>query len=383
MDPANVHIALFSPFAAGSWDNSSPNTFTATNNNDDFCDTTTIHSSLNAGTSVVVLTTPAVGGAGNITVESAIQPSIMSNGGGPTLTLTAENNITVNSGAPMSPAQGSFSVVLNAKGSVILNDSITTGGGNFTVSTDTDQNGSGTFTVAAGKTVTTNNGSVSITTRDIDLQGSINAGTGDVTIVTVGAQTIGLGATAGSLTISGAELQRVTCRNLTIGNASTPSIDVDGITAANSANISGTVTLNSNLTGVGNGIVNFVNTTSSFGALTVVSWDLIRVNVPISITNGDASFTTTTGRAQGIIFTPTTNAITNTKAGGNITLVSNGALTGIGDLTASNGTISIRAPSNILSAAIVYCGTGPTGRIITHFFSERAMRDTISTANRL
>ena len=58
---------------------------------------------------------------------------------------------------------------------------------------------------------------------------------------------IGLGATAGNYTLSGAELQNITATGLILGDATNGSITVNGITAANSNNVSGTVTLNATL----------------------------------------------------------------------------------------------------------------------------------------
>ena len=147
------------------------------------------------------------------------------------------------------------------------------------VDADSNDDGVGSFVVAAAKTLITTNNTLILTANDISLAGSINAGTSATTLLVSDAGTIGLGATAGNYTLSSAELQNITSTGLTIGDETNSNITVDGITAANSNNVSGTVTLNATLD---NASVIFATTASTFNALTANADDGIAINVALT-----------------------------------------------------------------------------------------------------
>ena len=56
-----------------------------------------------------------------------------------------------------------------------------------------------------------------ITANDIDLSGTLNSGTASIKLLVSDDGAIGLGDTAGNLSITGAELQNITAKGLTIG----------------------------------------------------------------------------------------------------------------------------------------------------------------------
>jgi hypothetical protein len=172
---------------------------------------------------------------------------------------------------------------LTALAGVTLNVDVTTQGAT-TINTDSDANGVGDFTVAATKTLSTSNNSLSITANDITLSGNISTGSAALTLLVSDAGTIGLGATTGNYTLSGAELQRITATGLTLGDNTNGSITVDGISAGNSANISGTVSLVATLD---NASISFTTAASSFNALSASADDGIAINVNLTTLVGN------------------------------------------------------------------------------------------------
>ena len=83
---------------------------------------------------------------------------------------------------------------------------------------------------------------LSITADDVDLSGSINAGTGDVSLLPSNSTTVGLGAGAGDFSLTDTELDNITTSGtLTIGNSNTTAMTINGWTAA--AGVSGPVVL--------------------------------------------------------------------------------------------------------------------------------------------
>jgi hypothetical protein len=104
------------------------------------------------------------------------------------------------------------------------------------INADYESAGDGTLTVVSTKTVTSNNGAVTITAWDVDLAGSLTAGSGGVSVH--GAQvnqTFGLGGSSQNMHITDAELGRMTtAAGLTVGTSASGSIVADGITDGSS-----------------------------------------------------------------------------------------------------------------------------------------------------
>lgn len=255
LDPTNIWIAVdqASATAAGmsGTDNSAdiiaPSIFATGSVNDSFLGTSTLTTALQSS-SVTVSTTNASGsGAGNITLVDSLTG--LSNMGANTLTLTADNNININaeiSGSTVAPA-----IVMNAGGILSINGNITvdnsvslsagtinigntanstiniTGGG-FTAVSQTGFNlGTGSFTgsvsatsvvsiynqvsgginIGSNGTLNSNNASLNFTEMKGGalLSGSINAGTGTITMVSDSTGTVSQ--TTGTITAAGLKLQ--------------------------------------------------------------------------------------------------------------------------------------------------------------------------------
>lgn len=113
------------------------------------------------------------------------------------------------------------------------------------INADYDGTGDGTLTVAAGKVINTNEGTLTVTAWDLDLQGTLQPGTETLVIhpaEVATSQTIGLGDTARDMHITDAELGRMSGISLTIGSSEAGSITVDNVSDENSGNV-GTITL--------------------------------------------------------------------------------------------------------------------------------------------
>lgn len=179
---------------------------------------------------------------------------------------------------------GMGSLNLLAQNGVQLDSSLALAGP-LTIDSDTDDNGSGTFTLAAGQSVTTAVSPLSITSADIDLQGTLNSGAGETALfVSAPGRTMGIGNGAGAWSLSGAELERITAAGLSIGGTTNGNLTVDGVTAAQSANIAGSVTLRA--TGSGRSIA-FSGGASTFRSLTAEADNGISVSTNITTTIGD------------------------------------------------------------------------------------------------
>jgi len=199
------------------------------------------------------------------------------------------DTITFLSGVTVSAAGGSLtlgqsvalgSITLNARDGIALNGDFTSNG-TTTIDADTGVTfGTGTFAVASGATLNTNNNTLSINALDIDLQGAINAGSSDISITVSNNGVISLGNATGGLTLSGSEIQNISAANLFVGTTSNGNVSVDGVSAANSDNI-GTVIVNSG------GDISFNNNDSVFNALTLNANNDINVNTNLETDTGN------------------------------------------------------------------------------------------------
>ena len=173
LDPRNVTIQDATT-AGGTFDGLDPNTFTPSAD-DAIVDRDVVQNSLNGGTSVTITTGADGTQEGNITVTDTITKSA---GADATLTFNAANDIIVN--AAISSSVGALTVALNATGSVDVNASVVTNGGQF-ASTGVDfDNTGGAITTGGGAVSLTHDGSVVV-------REPIDADTGNVTISTGGA----------------------------------------------------------------------------------------------------------------------------------------------------------------------------------------------------
>ncbi|MCC9603439.1 hypothetical protein LOC67_23060 [Stieleria sp. JC731] len=205
-------------------------------------------------------------GVDRITFAAGIQISSAGN-----LTLDADGDKMIGSGT----------LTLNAADGITINDDLTTSGAiSFNADTDAGDQ-TGTLTVVASATVDSTNNSVQITADDIALLGNLTVGTGSLTIVDSDGDGIGLGdAVTAGINLSGADLQGLAATNLTLSTSG--NIEVDNVTAANSANITGVIQLNS-------GSTTTFSSTSVFNSISVNSDNGVIVQGNLTADTGSVS----------------------------------------------------------------------------------------------
>ena len=277
------------------------------------------------------------------------------------VTFTAGGDITMSTTSGDIEGGGAFT--LTSTGDISLSENLTTAGATV-ITADSDASGAGDFSIDASTTLSTGNNSLALTANDVTVSGSINSGTGSTTIAVSDSGTIGLGGTSGNMTITGAELGRITAGTLNIGDSSTGNITVDGISAANSNN-----TTTVSLTTASASSVSFSNNASTFQALDVSSGNGINqsVNLTTSSTatldadsnddgSGDFSNTAGTVSTGGSALSITGNDFglsgsINTGTGTTTILISDGGSIGLGS-TAGNMTITGTELGNITAGTL-------------------------------
>jgi hypothetical protein len=204
----------------------------------------------------------------------------------------------------------------------------TLGSISFQNSTSTFANGliattDGNITVDNGVTLATTNSTLSLGGLDLNLNatGMLNSGTGATNIRAVSG-TFGLGLTSGTMTLNPSKLSRIFAGNLTITNSNSGLILVDGVSANDFVNISGTITLDA-VTG-GNGNISFQNNPSTFTNLIGNATAAITVDVPVTTSVGNLALNSdVTGNAGPL------NLNADLTSAGSITLTAPGTAAGI------------------------------------------------------
>jgi filamentous hemagglutinin family protein len=195
-------------------------------------------------------------------------------------TLTAEAGaITLTAATVGISAAGA--ITLNATNGITINDDFTSAG-TTTFDADTDNNGTGSFTLASGEALSTGNNALSITAASLTLSGTTSSGTAGTTLlVSKSGNTIGLGNASGDFTLSGSDLGQITAGSLTIGDGSNGNIVVEGVSSTESDQF-GSLTLNATASGSS---VTFQTTASTFQGLTVNAENGITISSNLT-TNG-------------------------------------------------------------------------------------------------
>jgi filamentous hemagglutinin family protein len=257
----------------------------------------------------------------------------------------------------------------------------------LTFTADANGSGNGAFIMLTGVSLTTANTPVSIQAADINLQGSstISSGNAAVTLTATDARNIALGGSSalGQMTITGDELSRLTTAGgLNLDTTGSGWIHVNGITAPQSQNITGTLTLNAQ----GTGDVSFISAPSTFNALTAdasggninIGVNLTTNDTPIDFMTAAAASGTATINSGGanISFDSTLSVANNLTVstgggratfsgavGGNAALTLNlvgGPVTGLSELQSTltgltvNSTSAITLPALTISGPQVY-----------------------------
>ncbi|MBI3864664.1 MAG: hypothetical protein HY290_22530, partial [Planctomycetia bacterium] len=288
-------------------------------------------------------------GTGGIAFDAQATVNSVDNVTPQVLNLTAgKGGITTNAAIGGNHVLGV--ITANAANGVTFNANVTTNAA-INVNADTDATGTGTFSVGAAATVKTTSHDLTIIAKDVALAGKLNSGTAITSIDTAQDETIGLGNTAGDLTISGAELQNITAAELDLGDNSaltshTKSITVDGISSANSANID-LVQLNAL---IAPGTISFLNGNSTFTwlkatALNDIVFDSGRTltantdGLVLTSQNGNITDagTLTLQAKDGITLNSNVNTGTALSGSGKFTLNSDADNDGAGTLTLAAG----------------------------------------------
>jgi len=110
-------------------------------------------------------------------------------------------------------------MLFQATGHVNISSDLTCRG-RMTITADSDNDGEGDFNLAAGSVLTSQNNPIDIRANTVAFGGAgsyIRAGYGDISITVSDAGEIGLNTAAAGMEISAAELEALSCRNLSIG----------------------------------------------------------------------------------------------------------------------------------------------------------------------
>ena len=263
----------------------------------------------------------------------------LSNGAGTDASLSLASGIVITAtggsvtlNATTGGTSAAGAVTFNADSGINISDSFTSAG-TTTFDADADNNGTGAFTTATGKALSTTNNALSITAADMAVNGTLNSGGSSTTILASNGGTIGLGTTAGTMSLDDAELGNITANSLTIGDVTNGDINIDGVTSLNSDQF-GTLTLNSGTA------VNFGATTAStFGqGLTVNAVDGVAISADLT-TNGTTSFNADTDGDGTGDFTLTSGAV---SAGNNSLLINSNGMTLGGTLSSGTASTTIQ-----------------------------------------
>lgn len=220
-------------------------------------------------TATAAITASAPGGV-NLTNTGALIASLNSTSG-----IVA---IMTDGTLGMSAAWAADEFDVTAQGAVDVSEDITSDNGNVSIVSKT-----GGITVQSGRTISSGGSNILLSAADLDLIGNLDAGAGDISIGNSNAGTIGVGDATGAMTITGAELSRMTGDELAIGGANTTGITVDGVAESDVMNLN-KVTLDATRD---DATITFSGSASVFEALMAMADDGITVGVDLSATQGD------------------------------------------------------------------------------------------------
>ncbi len=265
-----------------------------------------------SGANGLVIDSSTVSVAGNLILGNvAGTDASISLASGTTLTASA-GSITVNATTGGTSAAGA--VTLNATTGITIKDSFTSAG-TTTFDADTDNDGSGTFTIDSGKALSTGNNALSITAGGLALNGTLSSGgtAGTTILASLSGATIGLGASSCGgtcgISLTTTELGNITAGSLTIGDGSNGNITVEGVSSTDSDQF-GTLTLNATASASS---VTFETSDSTFQGLTVNAGNGITLSSNLT-TNGTTGFNSDSdgnGTGDFSIFTAKTLNTTN------------------------------------------------------------------------
>ena len=181
---------------------------------------------------------------------------------------------------------GDRDLTLSAHNDIVFNGSIFTSGPrpsdrmNLNLTADSDRNGAGSVVVAEGQRLSTNNGDINIIAHDLELDGDLDSGTGDVLFtLSDGGNLILAAGDPNGANVGGDDLGHITAQNLVMSTDG--NINVKGITEENTDGIADSVIL------IAGKDINFEEEESFFPALKLFAITDINVNVNQTTTQGD------------------------------------------------------------------------------------------------
>ena len=144
--------------------------------------------------------------------------------------------------------------------------------------------GTGSVTVSSTKSLTTSSQLLTVTADDMTIQGYINTGSDMIALsCTSSGRTVGLGAGAGQLSITAAEMNFIDSTGMTVGGNQCGSQTIDGVAAANTATLLGILTLLATRDDVK---VTFTTNPSTFNAIAVQADNGVMVQADVSTATG-------------------------------------------------------------------------------------------------
>jgi len=284
-------------------------------------------------------------GAGNVVLGGAV-------GGITPLTSFTDtgNDLTLPAIATVNDANQTYTALDN----ITLNQSRTLNAPvSFTA--DSDGNGVGSFILSNGVSLTASNNTLSLTAADILLSASstLSSGTGLMSITATAGRNIALGGAAGpiagQMTITGTELSHMSSAGgLNLDTTLGGWIQVNGIIAAQSANITGTLGLYAQ----GTGDVSFIAAASTFNA--------VKVNASGGTTNIGENLTTS--RTIEFVTPASVSGASTIASGGssisfdgtlsvdnNLTLSTSGGALSFGGAVGSNQTLTLNMGGGLVA----------------------------------
>ena len=181
---------------------------------------------------------------------------------------------------------GTRNLTLTAHNDIVFNGSIDTSRPqsgdrlNLTLTADSDHNGAGSVAVSEGQRLATNNGDINITAHDLELDGDLDSGTGDVRFtLSDGGNLILAAGDPNGANVGGDDLDHISAQNLVMSTDG--NINVKGITEENTGGIADSVIL------IAGKDINFEDEESFFPALKLFAITDINVNVNQTTTQGD------------------------------------------------------------------------------------------------
>jgi hypothetical protein len=148
------------------------------------------------------------------------------------VTLTAETLLTLEATTGSIVPAGELSLIAGS-GIVVWDNMISTANGAsaLVMNADFESGGDGTLTIVGDATVQSNDSTIVVTAWDLDVSGTMSAATKAMTIHGGAVdQTIGMGGTAMDMSMTDAEVGRMTATGgLTVGSTTNGNIVVDGL----------------------------------------------------------------------------------------------------------------------------------------------------------